>query len=139
MAPVNRTRPPEAEAEARKLRELWDRSTTLTQDEFGERFDIGNQSAVGQFLSGRVPLSLKAAAGFARGLGVSVADFSPRLAAEIERLHQAANATTQKAPEAVRELAREVEQQVSSGRMSIPEVQALLAMLKARGGGAPPS
>lgn len=79
----------EHKAEAKRLKEIWQSAPRQTQDEFGERFDVGNQSAVGQFLNGRVPLSLKAAVGFARGLGVSVADFSPRLAAEIERLHQA--------------------------------------------------
>lgn len=71
-------------AEAARLRLLWDafneRSRT-TQAAFGEEHEIGNQSAVGQFLRGESPLSPKAARGFAKGLGCQIDDFSPRLAA----------------------------------------------------------
>lgn len=71
----------ENKAEATKLKALWEqRSHRLSQAEFGELYEIGNQSAVGQFLRGVVPLSLKAAIGFARGLNCSIQDFSPRLA-----------------------------------------------------------
>lgn len=66
--------------EARLLRLLWDERPHPGQAEFGERYEIGNQSAVGQFLRGQTPLSLKAAAGFAAGLSCSIVDFSPRLA-----------------------------------------------------------
>lgn len=51
---------------------------------FGEQFEIGNQSAVGQFLRGEAALSLKAAKGFALGLGCPISAFSKRLAAEVE-------------------------------------------------------
>ncbi len=67
--------------EAKKLRLLWDKKKPTTQAVFGETYDIGNQAAVGNFLAGRSALSLKAAAGFARGLGCAIGDFSPRLAA----------------------------------------------------------
>jgi transcriptional regulator with XRE-family HTH domain len=73
---------PETKEEARRLSELWATRAHPTQAEFGEQYGIGNQSAVGQFLRGDTPLSLKAAMGFAEGLGVSLEDFSPRLAAE---------------------------------------------------------
>ncbi len=69
--------------ESRLLSALWhdmpekDRGS---QAVFGEKQEIGNQSAVGQFLRGESPLSLKAAKGFAKGLGCKVSDFSPRLA-----------------------------------------------------------
>lgn len=66
------------------LKALWDaisQSEKGTQAEFGEQYLIGNQSAVGQFLRGKTPLSLKAAKGFAKGLNCQVSDFSPRLAA----------------------------------------------------------
>ena len=73
--------------EAARLLKLWnDGKERLkargvgTQEKFGAAFDIGNQAAVGFFLNGKTPLSAKAAAGFARGLGCQVADFSPRLA-----------------------------------------------------------
>lgn len=70
--------------EAARLRAIWDATPEKpSQQVFGERFEIGNQSAVGQFLRGAVPLSMKAAAGFARGLQCNLADISPRLALEI--------------------------------------------------------
>lgn len=73
---------PETKEEARRLSELWAARSHPTQAEFGEAYGIGNQSAVGQFLRGDTPLSLKAALGFAQGLGCKLEDFSPRLAAE---------------------------------------------------------
>src|SRR5574341_811269 len=70
--------------EAAKLYALWKATNHgLTQAEFGERYAVGNQSAVGQFLRGDAPLSQKAAAGFAKGLGCSIAAFSPRIASEL--------------------------------------------------------
>ncbi|WP_395026572.1 helix-turn-helix transcriptional regulator [Comamonas odontotermitis] len=66
--------------EAMRLRALWNSTEHPGQAVFGEEFDIGSQSAVGQFLRGLRPLSLKAAIGFARGLKCSIEDFSPRLA-----------------------------------------------------------
>lgn len=66
--------------EAAALRELWDTRRHPSQAEFGELYDIGNQSSVAHFLKGLAPLSLKAAAGFAKGLNCTIADFSPRLA-----------------------------------------------------------
>lgn len=71
-------------AEAARLRSLWEKSNHgLSQQVFGEKFGIGNQSAVGQFLRGQTPLSMKAAVGFARGLHCNLTDISPRLALEI--------------------------------------------------------
>ena len=66
--------------EAAALSNLWVTTKHPSQAIFGQVYGIGNQSAVGQFLRGVVPLSLKAAQGFARGLNCSISDFSPRLA-----------------------------------------------------------
>jgi transcriptional regulator with XRE-family HTH domain len=77
---------PETKEESRRLAELWATRPHPSQAEFGETYGIGNQSAVGQFLRGDVPLSLKAARGFALGLGVTIEQFSPRLAAEAASL-----------------------------------------------------
>lgn len=71
---------PETKAEAQRLRHLWDTRAHPSQAEFGELYGIGNQSVMSQFLLGRTPLSLKAARGFAAGLGCHVEDFSSRLA-----------------------------------------------------------
>jgi hypothetical protein len=67
--------------EAARLRKLWDeRTERLSQQEFGAKYQVGNQSAVSHFLQGRMPISLKAAMGFATGLRCKIEDFSPRLA-----------------------------------------------------------
>ena len=75
--------------EAAALRRLFDSKTTkISQEAFGALYQIGNQSMVFQYLDNRRPLNKDAAVKFARGLKVSVKDFSPRLARDIERLHQ---------------------------------------------------
>ena len=78
--------------EAKALTALWNAAraagTVGPQDQVGETFEIGSQSAVGQFLRGDKPLSLKAACGFAAALQCMLADFSPRLAAEAETAAQ---------------------------------------------------
>lgn len=72
---------PETLEESRRLRELWDATKDRpNQTVFGEMYSVGNQSAVGQFLRGDTPISLKAAIGFAKGLRCEIEDFSPRLA-----------------------------------------------------------
>lgn len=84
----------EHRAEAARLKTLWESRPgplKLSQVEFGERYEIGNQSAVGQFLRGELPLSRNAARGFVVGLNeaghhVTLSDISPRLQAEVDRL-----------------------------------------------------
>lgn len=78
---------PENKEEARRLKELWDArrpkmdtGRPMSQELFGQLYDIGGQAVVGFFLHGKTALSQKAADGFARGLNCSVEDFSPRLA-----------------------------------------------------------
>lgn len=70
---------------ARKLKN----EEELKQADFGHDYGIGGQSAVGQFLRGDAPLSLKAATGFAKGLGCRISDFSPRLARKAASLREA--------------------------------------------------
>jgi hypothetical protein len=77
--------------EAQQLSAIWHRTPVTSrggQAEFGEKFKVGSQSAVGQFLRGEIPINMKAARGFAAGLQCNIGDFSPRLAAEIEALAQ---------------------------------------------------
>jgi hypothetical protein len=121
---------PETTAEAAALRRIWDSTEHASQAAFGEIYDIGNQSAVGQFLRGEVPLSLKAAQGFAKGLNCKIEDFSPRLAASLIEARYYAVAE-QPAPE-IAELANVVEKLTTSGKMQLTEVSAMIAMLKAR-------
>ncbi len=73
--------------EASRLKALWDDGRPhRTQAVFGEVYGLGNQANVGHYLNGRSPLNPKAAAAFAAELGCSVADFSPRVAKELDRL-----------------------------------------------------
>lgn len=74
---------PETQAESAKLKEIWESAKERpSQAIFGETYQVGSQSAVTSFLNGHTPLSLKAARGFAKGLGCNISDFSPRLAAQ---------------------------------------------------------
>jgi transcriptional regulator with XRE-family HTH domain len=74
---------PENIEEARRLKALFKAGDHgLTQEAFGQKFGIGNQGAVWQFLNGRTAISMNAAKGFASGLRCEIADFSPRLAKE---------------------------------------------------------
>lgn len=75
-------------AEAEKLKELFESLAEETQAVFGERYGIGNQSMVWQYLNDRRPLNHAAAAAFAEGLRVPIDDFSPRLAQEIRTMNR---------------------------------------------------
>ena len=76
----------EHRAEAHALKKIWEREKPRSQKEFAEEFGIGGQTAVSNFLHGTSALSLKAATGFAAGLGCRIEDFSPRLAAEAAQI-----------------------------------------------------
>ena len=82
---------PETVRESELLKAIWDRTQGKpNQAIFGDTHGVGSQSAVTQFLNGVTPLSLKAAIGFAKGLGCDIADFSPRLASEAASIADAA-------------------------------------------------
>ena len=69
--------------DAARLKELFDSKAQFSQEEFGRRFEVGTQGMVWQYLNARRALNIKAASAFAKGLGVAVDSFSPRLADEI--------------------------------------------------------
>lgn len=69
--------------DAFRLKELFDSKAQFSQEEFGRRFEVGTQGVVWQYLNARRALNIKAASAFAKGLGVPVDSFSPRLADEI--------------------------------------------------------
>lgn len=76
--------------DAARLRALFDARTELvgkkpiSQADFGEKYGIGSQGMVSQYLQARRPLNVDAAVAFARGLGAPIDAFSPRLAAFIQ-------------------------------------------------------
>lgn len=79
--------------ESKRLRAIWDsRSNRMTQAEFGQTYGIGSQAAVGHFLNGHAAISLKAAKGFAHGLGCEISEFSERLADQAAELGEVSGA-----------------------------------------------
>lgn len=72
-------------AEAARLRALFNekKGRDISQEEFGARYEIGSQGMIWQYLNGRRPLNLKAAIGFARGLGVPLEEVSPEIAEQV--------------------------------------------------------
>lgn len=70
------------------LRRLWDERiapTGMSQEEFGERFGIGTQGMVSQYLLGTRPLNYDAAAKFARGFECSIEDICPEMARTLSK------------------------------------------------------
>lgn len=76
--------------EARKADGTLQTKGIASQAALGAAHGIGGQAAVWQFLNGVAALSLKAARGFAEGLGCQIDEFSPRLAAEAAGLEAVA-------------------------------------------------
>lgn len=71
---------PELEDSAR-LRKIWDSkkdSLSLSQQDVANAFGIANQTAISQYLNGKIPLNLEAAIKFAKVLEVSIREISPR-------------------------------------------------------------
>lgn len=77
---------PEQKAECARLLAIYKQRATCSQAEFAETNGLGSQSNLGHYLHGRQALNLSAAIKFALGLGVDIADFSERLAAEVEEV-----------------------------------------------------
>lgn len=71
---------PEQITECAEAKRLFEERSTLSQREFAQRYDLGTPGNLWQYLNGRRALNLDAAVKIANGLGVSVADFSQRLA-----------------------------------------------------------
>lgn len=69
--------------DAARLKKLFADRAPLNQAAFGAEYKIGNQGYVWQLLNGRRPLNIKAAQAFATGLGITIDEFSPTLAAQI--------------------------------------------------------
>ena len=71
---------------ARALQQLWGERiapTGVSQEEFGERYGIGTQTMVSQYLLGTKPLNYDVAAKFAEGFGCSIEDICPEMAKTI--------------------------------------------------------
>ena len=69
------------------LKQLWDERiapTGMSQEEFGEKYGIGTQGMVSQYILGKKPITYDAAAKFAEGLGCSIEDICPEMARTID-------------------------------------------------------
>jgi hypothetical protein len=75
--------------DARRLRSLWDKlHGEVSQAAFAADNGIGQtQGSVEQYLNGRIPLNLSVAIKFASGLRCRVADFSPTMGKELEKVY----------------------------------------------------
>lgn len=71
---------PQLLAECERLNHLFKTHATITQKEFAKRYQLGTPANLWQYLNGRRALNLEVAVKIAGGLGVQLADFSPRLA-----------------------------------------------------------
>lgn len=69
------------EAEAKALKAVYDAKKPPHQGDFAKAFGLGTGSMVYQYTTNHRPLNLDIATKFARGLGVPIDSFSPRLAA----------------------------------------------------------
>jgi phage repressor protein C with HTH and peptisase S24 domain len=78
------------EGEAERLRTLLKQSG-IVQGEFAREHGFGTPGAVSQYLTGHRRLGLQAACKFARALRVDLAEISPRLAAELASMVEAAS------------------------------------------------
>jgi transcriptional regulator with XRE-family HTH domain len=80
---------PSQKADARRLQELFKQKKQelgLTQETLAYEMGFSGQTVVSQYLTGRIPLNIRVAVGFARHLRVAVADFSESLQREIDEL-----------------------------------------------------
>lgn len=81
----------EQERECSALKKIFEEKSTISLRSFVKKYKLGSPSNLSQYLNGRRALNLKIATTVAAALGVSVADFSPRLAREIGRMSAASD------------------------------------------------
>jgi len=72
--------------DAERLKRLYDERAPsgMSQAQFGALYDIGSQSMVSQYLTGRRPLNIEAVAKFAKGLRCKIHEISPDMAQALE-------------------------------------------------------
>lgn len=71
---------PEQQAECEKLKKLYTERAKMSQKDFAAKYGLGTPGNLWQYLNGYRALGLEAAVKIASGLGIQLADFSPRLA-----------------------------------------------------------
>lgn len=86
---------PEQIEEARKLKALFKEKSPFTQKDFATRYGLRSAGNIWHYLNGTRPLNLQAATAFASGLGIGIAEFSPRLAKEASKVSSAFSGQTE--------------------------------------------
>ena len=110
--------------EAARLRALFDaREPKISQMKFGAEFEIGTQGMVWQYLNATRPLNIDAAVKFALGLGVTIDEFSERIAAQIEQAY-GLTAAGKRRPASL---------PVEFGRLSEQQQKAIMAIVESYG------
>lgn len=79
------------EQESATLKRLFREKSPISQSQFAKEYGLGTAGNLWHYLNGRRPLNARVATVIANGLGISVSDFSPRLAKEIAALQGGAN------------------------------------------------
>ncbi|KGG90979.1 peptidase S24 [Comamonas thiooxydans] len=95
---------PEQKADAARLKQLFQRwkadrraqGLQSSQDTFSDQVGFG-QSAVSQYLNGKIPLNPAAAAKFSKALGCQISDFSATIAAAASEIGEAVQLPGQEA------------------------------------------
>lgn len=90
---------PEQKADAQRLMAIFKKQKGLTQAVLADELGFSNQSAVSQYLNGKIPLNVEASIKFADRLGCQVSDFSPFMQSEINRIATYATAIKQREQE----------------------------------------
>lgn len=91
-----------------------------SQEEAAATLGFG-QSALSQYLLGRIPLNLESAVRFAQLLGCSVSEFSPTLADRLVACAQAAGSAVARAPEAPKLTTRSALELIAERMKSLSE------------------
>lgn len=81
----------EEREECAQLKKLFAARAGMSQKAFASAYGLGNQSNVSHYLNAHQPITLEAATRFAKGLEVSVEEFSPRLARMARSMANAAS------------------------------------------------
>jgi phage repressor protein C with HTH and peptisase S24 domain len=82
---------PEEVAECEALKALFAKHAGMSQAAAAEAWGIGNQSNLSHYLNKRQALTLEAATKFAKGMGIAIDEFSPRLAMQARSFSRVAN------------------------------------------------
>ncbi|HDL7736081.1 TPA: helix-turn-helix transcriptional regulator [Yersinia enterocolitica] len=90
---------PEQKADAERLMAIFKKQKGLTQAVLADELGFSNQSAVSQYLNGKIPLNVEASIKFADKLGCQISDFSPFMQSEIDRIANYATSYKERARE----------------------------------------